>query len=53
MVSLTGHRPAKTRLSGSDIEFANVSLRQELFPKKSEFALQGDKMSFSAPCWWT
>ena len=48
MVSLTGHRPAKTRLSGSDIEFADVSLRQELFPKKSEFAHQGDKLSFSA-----
>ena len=49
MVSLTGHRPAKTRLSGSDIEFADVSLRQELFPKKSEFALQGGKMSFQHP----
>jgi hypothetical protein len=48
MVPLTGHQPAKTRLSGSDIEFAGISLRQELLPKKSEFALQGDKMSFSA-----
>jgi hypothetical protein len=45
-----GHEPAKTRLSGSDIEFAGISLRQELFPKKSEFALQGNEVSFSARC---
>ena len=34
--------------SGSDIEFAGVSLRQDVLPKKSEFALKATFFSFSA-----
>ena len=47
-VLLPGHMPTKTRPSGSDIEFAAVSLRQGVLPKKSEFALKATFFSFSA-----